>query len=255
MNGSHLKEGMENSVYDLALYEDQLFVPDYRNNKLLVLELPEGVVFAKYDVPMPHGVAVDINGKIYISTYKQNSICIIEDDISIYKHNIHFNHPVSISIKDDCTIIANYGGDNSGNVIISDDDFKSFDQFTDEWLDSKPHAVRVNTQNEVLVAYRNAPGLVMYDFNGKIKRQKKLSNNFDPLSIHEYQSYYLVPNSIDRRIYIFDNFLNYISDFDGGEYLPTNLLIWKDSIIVSEEEANRISIFKLDNLYNTLKKN
>ena len=246
---------MENSVYDLGLYEDQLFVPDYRNNKLLVLKLPEGGVLSKYDVPMPHGVAVDINGKIYISTYKQNSICIIEDDILINKHNIHFNHPVSIAFQDDFAIIANYGKDNSGNIIISFDDLKSFDQLTDEWLESKPHAVRVNIQNEVLVVYRNTPGLVIYDLNGNIKRQKILSNNFDPLSILEYQSYYLVPNYIDGRIYIFDNSLNYISDFDGGEYLPTNLLIWKNSIIISEEEANRISIIKLDNFYNMLKKN
>jgi hypothetical protein len=112
---------MTNNVYDLAVNKDQLFVPDFRNNKLIVFELPGGNILSKFDVSMPHGIAVDLNGKIYICTYKQNSIVVIEDDISMCKDNIHFNHPVSIAIQDNYTLIANWGEGDSGNLIVSSD--------------------------------------------------------------------------------------------------------------------------------------
>ena len=53
---------MNNSIYDLTISKDQLFIPDFRNNKLIIFELPEGNVHSKFDVPMPHGIAVDLNG-------------------------------------------------------------------------------------------------------------------------------------------------------------------------------------------------
>ena len=159
---------MNNSIYDLTISKDKLFIPDFRNNKLIVFELPEGNVHSKFDVTMPHGIAVDLNGKIYICTYKQNSIVIIENDISVCKKSIQFDHPVSIAIKDNYTLIANWGKGDSGNLIVSSDDCNSFDQFTEEWVESKPHAVRINSRYEVLVVYRNSPGLVVYDINGNI---------------------------------------------------------------------------------------
>jgi hypothetical protein len=252
LNNSYLEENMNNSIYDLTVSKDQLFVPDFRNNKLIVLKLPEGNILSKFDVPMPHGVAVDLNGKIYICTYKQNSIVVIENDISVYKDSIHFDHPVSIAIQDNYTLIANWGEGNSGNLIVSRDDLNSFDQFTEEWLDSKPHAVRINSRYEVLVVYRNYPGLVIYDINGNIIKQIKFSDDFDPLSILEYQSHYLVPNYTDGQIYIFDNSLNDLDHFNCGDYFPTNLSRWNNLLFICEEKANRISSLNLENINNIL---
>ena len=243
---------MNNSIYDLTISKDKLFIPDFRNNKLIVFELPEGNVHSKFDVTMPHGIAVDLNGKIYICTYKQNSIVIIENDISVCKKSIQFDHPVSIAIKDNYTLIANWGKGDSGNLIVSSDDCNSFDQFTEEWVESKPHAVRINSRYEVLVVYRNSLGLVVYDINGNIIKQRKFSDEFDPLSILEYQSHYFVPNYTNGQIYFFDSLLNDLDHFNGGDNSPTNLTIWNNLLFICEEKANRILSLKLENINNIL---
>ena len=120
---------MNNSIYDLTVSKDQLFIPDFINNKLIVFSLPERTILSTFDVPMPHGIAVDLYGKIYICTYKQNSIMIIENDISVCKESIQFDYPVSIATQDNYTLIANWGEGNSGNLIYSRDDLNSFNQF------------------------------------------------------------------------------------------------------------------------------
>ena len=243
---------MNNSIYDLTISKDKLFIPDFRNNKLIVFELPEGNVHSKFDVTMPHGIAVDLNGKIYICTYKQNSIVVIENDISVCKESIQFDYPVSIAIKDNYTLIANWGEGKSGNLIYSRDDLNSFNQFTEEWIESKPHAVRINSRHEVLVVYRNSPGLVIYDINGNIIKQRRFSDDFDPLSILEYQSHYFIPNYADGQIYYFDSALNNLDHFNGGGNFPTNLTIWNNLLFICEEKANRISSLDLQNIDNIL---
>ena len=243
---------MNNSIYDLTISKDKLFIPDFRNNQLIIFKLPEGNIHSKFDVPMPHGIAVDQNEKIYICTYKQNSIVIIEKDISACIESIQFDHPVSIAIQDNYTLIANWGEAGSGNLIVSSDDFNSFDQFTEEWIESKPHAVRINSRHEVLVVYRNPPGLVVYDINGNLKKQRKFSDEFDPLSILEYQSHYFVPNYTDGQIYFLDSSLNDLNQFNCGAYFPTNLSRWNNLLFICEEKANRISSLDLQNIDNIL---
>ena len=246
---------MNNSIYDLTISKDQLFIPDFRNNKLIVFELPECNVLSTFDVPMPHGIAVDLYGKIYICTYKQNSIVVIENDITVCKDSIQFDCPVSIAIQDNYTLIANWGEGDSGNLIVSSDDFNSFDQFTEEWVESKPHAVRINSMYEILVVYRNPPGLVVYDINGNIIKQRIFSDEFDPLSILEYQSHYFVPNYTDGQIYFFDSSLNDLDFFNCGDYFPTNLSRWNNLLFICEEKANRISSLTLENINNILNRN
>ena len=252
INNSFLEKSMNNCIYDLTILRDQLFIPDFRNNKLIIFGLPECNVLSTFDVSMPHGISVDQNDKIYICTYKQNSIVIIENDISICKENAQFDNPVSIAVQDNYAIIANWGKGNTGNLIFSNDGFKTFEKFTEEWAESKPHAVRINSRNEILVVYRNSPGLVIYDTNGNVLKQRILSDEFDPLSIVEYQSHYLVPNYTDGKIYIFQSSLNNLDHFYGGGYDPTNLSIWNNMLFVSEEKANRILYVNLKNIDNLL---
>jgi len=238
----------------LTVKGNQLLVPDFRNNKFVTYELPNCNILSKIDIPMPHGSAVGQNEKIFICTYKENSIFIMENNFVTCKENSLLDYPVSIAIKDNYTLIANWGKGDSGNLIISDDGLNSFSLFTYEWMGSKPHAVRINKQDEILVIYRNSPSLVIYDISGNIKKQKIFLDGFDPLSIYEYKSYFLIPNYIDGQIYIFDNALNNLDHFFGGGHYPTNLSIWKDSLFICEEKANRILYIDLKNIDNLLNK-
>ena len=243
---------MNNSIYDLTISKDKLFIPDFRNNQLIIFKLPDGNLHSKFDVQMPHGIAVDQNEKVYICTYKQNSIVTIKKDISACIKSIQLDHPVSIATQDNYTLIANWGKAASGNLIVSSDGFNSFNQFTEEWIGSKPHVVRINNNYEVLVVYRNPSGLVVYDINGNLKKQRKFSDEFDPLSVFEYQSHYLVTNYTDGQIYLLDSSLNDLNKFNFGAYFPTNLSRWNNLLFICEEKANRISYLDLQNIDNLL---
>ncbi len=246
LNSSQFEVNMDNSIYDIAVYKDRLFIPDFRNNKLIIFELPDGNISSKFDVPMPHGIAIDKDGVIYICTYRKNSIFVIEDSGTRTIESHQFNWPLSIAIKDNYIIIANYGNDKSGNLIYSDDGLNTFHQFTNEWVDSKPHAIRINNKGEILVVYRDLPGIVIYNQNGQIITQNKLSDKFDPISIVEYKSNYLVLDGLDGQIYLYDSSLNKLDHYYGGGYSPTNLTIWNNLLLISEERANRILFFKLE---------
>ncbi len=246
LNSSQFEVNMDNSIYDIAVYKDRLFIPDFRNNKLIIFELPDGNISSTFDVPMPHGIAIDKDGVIYICTYRKNSIFVIEDSGTRTIESHQFNWPLSIAIKDNYIIIANYGNDKSGNLIYSDDGLNTFHQFTNEWVDSKPHAIRINNKGEILVVYRDLPGIVIYNQNGQIITQNKLSDKFDPISIVEYKSNYLVLDGLDGQIYLYDSSLNKLDHYYGGGYSPTNLTIWNNLLLISEERANRILFFKLE---------
>jgi len=252
LNSSQFEENMDNSIYDIAVYKDRLFIPDFRNNKLIIFELPDGNISSKFDVPMPHGIAIDKDGVIYICTYRKNSIFVIEDSGTRTIESHQFNWPLSIAIKDTYIIIANYGNDKSGNLIYSDDGLNTFHQFTNEWMDSKPHAIRINKKGEILVVYRNLPGIVIYNQNGQIIAQNKLSDKFDPISIVEYKSNYLVSDGLDGQIYLYDSSLNKLDQYYGGGYSPTNFTIWNNLLLISEERANRILSFNLEIIDSTL---
>jgi hypothetical protein len=140
------------------------------------------------------------------------------------------------------------GEGNTGNLIISGDKLNSYDKFTKEIIDSKPHAVRINDNDEIAVVYRNRPAIVVYDITGNILKQRSFSDEFDPLSIIEYKSHYLVPNYVNGQIHIFNSSLKSINCFLAGGHSPTNLTIWGDQLFISEEKANRILSIKLENI-------
>ena len=252
INNSQIEESIENSIYDLTIHSNKLFIPDYRHNKLIIFDLHDGKIQSTYTIQMPHGIAINDKGKIFICAYRENSIVSIEkNDKKIIKSS-KFDYPLSMAIRNNYTIIANYGNDNSGNLIYSKDELNTFEDFTKEWTESKPHSVRFNKKGEIVVVYRFTPGIVIYNKNGDLITQKKLSDNFDPLAIIEYKTNYLVPNYIDGQIYLFDNLLNNLGKFDGGGYSPTNLAIWNDRLYICEEKANRVLYVNLEEIDNIL---
>jgi hypothetical protein len=252
MNSSQLEINRKNSVYDLTTSNDHLFIPDFRNNKVILYGLPDGNIHSTFSVHMPHGIAVDQTRIIYICTHRQNSIVVIKDDIARCNESALFDRPVSIAVQDDYILIANWGAGDNGNLIFSYDCLNSFHQFTGKWIKSKPHAVRINDRSEIMVVYRQSPGIVVYDINGKITKQRVFSDDFDPLSIVEYKSGYLVPNSTDGHIHYFDSSLNDLTIFYGGGHHATNLAIWNNLLLISEEKANRILAVNLEDIDNIL---
>ena len=242
-------------TYKVNINLGSLLLKVKKNRKLVnqsILINKYGKIQSTYNIQMPHGIAINDKGKIFICAYRKNSIVSIENnDIKIIKSS-KFDYPLSMAIRDSYTIIANYGNENSGNLIYSNDELNTFGNFTKEWTESKPHSVRFNKKGEIVVVYRFTPGIVIYNENGDLITQKKLSDNFDPLAIIEYKTNYLVPNYIDGQIYLFDSLLNNLGKFVGGGYSPTNLAIWNDRLYICEEKANRVLYVNLEEIDNIL---
>jgi len=56
-----------------------LYIPDYRNDKVIVVDIETKKHVKDIAVPMPHGVEIDENGIVYISCYKKTgSIFMME---------------------------------------------------------------------------------------------------------------------------------------------------------------------------------
>ena len=249
VNSQHLEISMKHSVYDLTVSGDTLFIADFRNNKVTLADLRDGNVQSSFQVKMPHGITAT-EDTVYVCTHRENSVLVKRSDHERLSRSHYLDHPVSIVKCKDFVVIANWGSGNAGNLLLTDSDLTDFNQFTTAWTNSKPHAVRVNKQDQIIVAYRFAPGLVIFDSNGLIVAEKLFSDHFDPLSVASYKSCYLVPNGFDGHIYVFDAELNYLTKLYGGGHGPTNLAVWGNKLFVSEESANRVLAIQLDKIFN-----
>ena len=231
---------MNNSVYDLSFYKKSLFIPDYRNNKVFQYSISSKISLNSFEVNSPHGISIDKEGHIYSCNYKSNSITIIKDGIKKTRSSSLFNFPLSSLTIGGKSYIANWGDDLSGNLIYTDDRFKSFKEFVKPKKHFKPHSIKSNDSDHILVVYRKSPAMVVYDINGLVIKEKLFPKNFDPLSVLEYKSIYLIPNYFDGNIYIYSKNLDYKKKIDGGGNYPTNLTLHNNTIYVSEEKGNRI---------------
>jgi len=244
-----LVTGLSNSAYDLAIFGDQLYLPDFRNNHVNIYHLPDGKIESKIDARMPHGIATDSGNAVYVCTHRENSLFVFDGQSGSYLQSPYFDHPVSISIDKERFLIANYGANDTGSIIFSDNQLRSFKLFTRNWAHAKPHSIRITKRFGVAVAYRDPPGIVMFDNKGNVVNGINFSSDFDPLSAVEYRSLLIVPNYYDGNLVCFNRNLNPVMRLSVGDFLPTNLAIWRDNLIVTEERANRVLIIPFRDFY------
>jgi len=230
---------------DLSLYGECLCLADYRNNKVISFDLQTKAIVKELHVDSPHGIHIDQYGVIYICTHRGNSILRISDGRIESHHSQYLDYPVSIDIEKGRILIANWGKGSNGSLLISADGLQTFHPFTNERMQSKPHAVRCRHDGSVLVVYRKPPAIVLYDHDGQVRIERRLSDRFDPLAIAEFHKKYLVPNYRDGLIYIFDASFNVLGTICGGGNCPTNLAIRGDELYICEEGANRVLSVKL----------
>lgn len=243
LNSDKFLEGRENSVYELAEYRGELYIPDYRNDKLIVIDIASGRLAKTISVPTPHGIYIDSQGMIYVCSYKKNAVYVIDNDVVKEMQDDKFDHPVSLTQSGDKIYISNWGKGDLGSLLVSDKSFERVSYFGTRSNELKPHCVKSYSEH-VYVLDRSKARVLVFDKNRKAK-QYSLGNDFDPIALTVFDDKYIVPNYKDGLIYVFDEVFNRVKTIDAGDKYPMCVLVYKDNFFISEENGNRIQVLKV----------
>jgi hypothetical protein len=243
INAGHVVEGRGNSVYELCEHAGMLYIPDYRNNKVIVWDIINNIHSKNISVSMPHGCTVDTDETIYVATHKKNLIFIIGKEDCRKIENCKFNQPVSTALSKTKVYIANWDQGDSGSLLVSDKELNVVDEFA--ICNGKPHSVRFS-DDKIYVLTRNPGVLLIYSQDGSVLVKHDFGNNFDPLSLTILNKKYIIPNYVDGKIYVLDLNFKTIVKIKAGDRYPMSTVVYRDKLFVSEEDANRIQRLDID---------
>ena len=211
INSNKLIQNLKNSIYDIDYREGTIYISDYRNNKIIIIE-KNHLAVKTINTHAPHGIEVDNKRNIYVTDILENRIRkfnkegkeIIDWDKKIHQL-IASRRPYSIDTG------------NEENVYIALDDLiikvsengqliKKFNFSELGYKKIYPHGIMLY-KNKIYVADRKNNKLLVFNTEGNYLNQftSNIKSDFDPLSINIYKdSYFLVPNYKNSSLHIFD---------------------------------------------------
>lgn len=74
LNGDSFLENRNNSIYDIDIFDNEIYIPDFRHNRVLIFDKDFNEIRRINNVPSPHSVTVDNDGSIYVATYRDSHI-------------------------------------------------------------------------------------------------------------------------------------------------------------------------------------
>ena len=256
INSKKLIQNIKNSIYDIDYREGTIYIPDYRNNKIIIIK-KNNLVAKTIKTHAPHGIKVDNKENIYVTDILENRVRkfnkegkeIIDWDKKIHQL-IASRRPYSID------------SDNEENVYIALDNLiikvsehgqliKKFNFSELDYNKIYPHSVMLY-KNKIYVADRKNKKLLIFNTDGDYLNQftSYIKSGFDPISINIYKdSYFLVPNYKNSSLHVFDTSgkeLKIVGE-KGTEYgkwmFLTNVADdGKGNIYTVEEYSNRLQI-------------
>jgi hypothetical protein len=220
-----------------------LYIPDYRNNKLIVYDLKEKKIINTCKVLSPHGISIDKDGSIFISCYRENKILKINsNNITKEYSNSLFCFPISITFFKEKLLICNWSKDSNNKILISDKNFNQIKNFPLNYLDFNPHSI-LYFQREIYIVNHNHhdSGILIFDINGLLKKKIFLKECKKPISIKKIKNYFYICSYFDSSINIYDLNFNLIKKISNNLYHPMNCIFDKQNIFICEEMSNKIS--------------
>ena len=256
INSNKLVENIKNSIYDIDYREGLIYLPDYRNNKIIIIG-KNNLVTKTIKTHAPHGIGVDNKGNIYVTDLLEKRIRkfnsdgkeIVDWDKKIYEL-IAGLRPYSIDT------------DSSENVYIALDNLiikvseagqliKKFDFSKLNYEKIYPHGITLH-KNKIYVADRKNNKLLVFNTEGNYLSQftSNMKSGFDPLSINIYSdTYFLVPNYKNSALHIFDmegRELKIVggkgADYGKWMFLTNVIDDKKGNIYTVEQNSNRLQI-------------
>ena len=259
-----LVESRNNSVYDIDMDpEEKLYIPDFRNDRVIVLNSDMEEIFSINGVPSPHGIAVDNKGYLYVATYRNGRVLKFNPQgqkVDGWGKELKLKAPVAVDTDGaDNVVIADYG---SGAVIKASEDGEYLMEFnanrikeTGEFL---PHGVNADSGEYIYVADRGkAKSIHVFRPDGThAGTWERLKADIDPLAVKSLApNVFMVPDYTSGKIYLLDAQGKYITELGSlgdkpGQFLyVTNLASdGKGTIYVVEQDGNRVQMIDLSGI-------
>lgn len=262
------------SIYDIDIGIDgNIYIPDFRNNRVLVFDKDFNDVLSIENVPSPHGITVDDEGFIYVATYRSGRIYkfdsygkeIKEWDRSLIEEK-RISLPISLDIDaNGDLLVADY---DLQDVIRVDNEGRYIDSFDASVITDKgpfyPHSIVTDREKYAYVADRGkAKTIQVFTLDGKhVESWGQLGRDFDPLAVRFLnQGLLLIPNYKDSRLYLFDLFgrkivvLGSHGDKPGQFLYITNLAAAGEEVYTVEEDGNRVQKINFKDIIKAYDKN
>lgn len=258
LNSNKIILGSDNSIYDIKIYDGKIYVPDYRNNKVVIIsnQIPNNI--SAYDVLSPHGIALSNEGHLFVATYnarrilcfKNNMSEMIEWDRGLVACE-DFKLPVAIACKGGNVYIACYYPGSIYKLDMDGEIIKTRKLINQNGDYAKIHSISISNDGKIYVAERGEGKILIINSDLNIEAEYRFDNIIvDPLSAIEYGENILFANYIDSRIYVINKNGNIIGrsqeiGFNGFKTYPTNMALDANgSLLVCEEKSNRIARVK-----------
>ncbi|MGB2600943.1 MAG: NHL repeat-containing protein [Candidatus Omnitrophota bacterium] len=264
IGGNTLIKSKDNSVYDIDMGPDgRLYIPDFRNNRIIILNSDMEEISSINNVPSPHGLAIDNEGFLYVATYKNGKVLKFDPSgqkISRWGKDLKLSMPVSLDVdKDNNVLIADYGLKTLIKVNKDGEYLVEFDvSRIKEDGDFLPHSVNADSERYIYVADRGkARSIQVFQPDGThVGTWKKFKDEIDPLAVRSLTpDVLMVSDYASSKIYFFDSQEKYITELGSlgdnpGQFLyATNLISDGRGIIyVVEQDGNRVQKIDLSGL-------
>ena len=254
LNSNDFMDGKSNSVYDITSWKNQIFLCEFRRNRITVIDTKNKEILNNLHIPSPHGIYVTQTGKIYSVSMSNNEIYLFKKNFfGKYKleklsSNQKLVSPVSITYfkNNESFYIANWGTnehDEYYDIISVDKKLNSYNPFYSEKDKKLLHYINV-INSKLYAVYRKPPSVVILDENSNKLDEIIFDKNIDPLSISYFKKNFLIPNYKNGKIHVFNDKFEKIDLINLESTTPTNTTIINNTIYAVEENGNRI--FKLN---------
>lgn len=259
LNSAEFQSDRSNSVYGVEVHGGNVYIGDFRHNRIVVLDSSLKEKF-KFDVSVdPHGIAVDKDGNIYVGGYNSPRILKFDsqgreiagwDAMLTQQGLLGSVADLEFDPEGNLVVVADYG---KGIMIRTDTKGNLKTKLSLSGLPNPetfyPHGIAIDVEGNIYAADRSKD-IKVFSPDGTFKRAYSVTSGvaFDPLTVQFINSkIFFVPNYKDGKIDIFhveQGFIVSVGEKGGaqGQFLSvTNLPIDEDGFgYVSEEDGNRI---------------
>lgn len=237
----------------LCIYSGKIFVADYRNNRIVVLNENNGERISEWchtEMMDPEGIAADRFGNIYVASYGNGKILKFDQEGNLictwtnssFDEKQKLVHPHGIFIKDNSVYVTELMGDIAVLVYdLNGNLLRKFGNSNGSWKLKYPTSVWVY-KNNVLVADAVAHQVKVFNCDGVFLR------SLGKYGLGEGQFFYPYGVGVDSKgiIYVGDTKNNRVQFFSWeGNFLgkisannETNI----DSYFKSEEGLEELSV-------------
>jgi len=238
VNSDKVIWGNDSSLYDIGVYRDKLYLPDWRHYEIDTVDLKTNEK-ESIKVKWGHGIRINQDG-IYIAPYGVPGIKKFTHDwkeIEGWDKDIYVEGVTSIDT--DCegnVYIVDY---HLCNIVKTD---KNGRQLISWSWDMKPHNILV--KDRVYIADRKNSAIQIFSLNGVYIETWQVGG--DSLAIRPFNDLFLIVDYENNVIKVYTKEGRYVKEIVHDWHKVTNLIQYKEYIYTTEEKSNRVQRIKLN---------